>query len=209
MSLPGTLLYYLNRQFLDGDGNPIPGVKVESFDAGLATHKPLYADAALGTELSNPAEGDSEGRLTAFMETGAYDFNVYDSNDVFLYSVEGVEDVGASFLNTVGTTFAAGSRNVTSGYTILDTDYLITVNSTGGADPCLINLTAASTRQKPIGIKNMGTVAVSVIPNGSDTIDDSLTSYAIQAADSPFFRCLWLVPDGISTYYILASHGGA
>jgi hypothetical protein len=118
-----------------------------------------------------------------------------------------VEDVGATFLDELGVTFATGATNVTSGYTVLSTDYLVTVDSSGGADPCLINLPAASAHTQPLAIKNLGTTALSIVPNGSDTLEASLSSFSVPAASTPTFPTVELVPDGVSTWYVRASHG--
>jgi len=88
------------------------------------------------------------------------------------------------------------------------TDNFITVDSTGGANPCIINLPLADTRTFPLGIKNLGTIALAVTPNGSDTIDGVAAAYSVPVAATPEFPCIWLLPDPDgSGWWILASHG--
>jgi hypothetical protein len=101
----------------------------------------------------------------------------------------------------------AGGKAVTSGYTVLDTDQLVTVASTGGASPCVINLLAVADATQAVAIKNTGTVALSVTPNASDTIDGSNTAFAVAAASGVTQPTIFLAPDGVSAWYILASHG--
>jgi hypothetical protein len=107
------------------------------------------------------------------------------------------------FPQTWGNLLTAGASNVTTGYTVLDTDRLVTVDSSGGAT--VINLLAAGDATQPLTIKNLGTNTVTVTPDGTDTID-GLTSFVIAAASSPTFPSIMLASDGVSAWWILASH---
>jgi hypothetical protein len=100
-----------------------------------------------------------------------------------------------------------GGKEVVSGYTVLTTDRLVTVDSTGGPNPCVINLPAASEATQPLVIKNLGTVALAVTPNGADTIDTLASAYTVPVSATPVFPSIQMVPDGTSAWYILASHG--
>lgn len=209
MSLPGSTLPWISLQFCDEAGVPLVGGFVEAFETGLSSHKDTYSQADLDPSSvnANPLTLDSAGRAVIFLEPGGYDFTVKDADGNLIYSAEGIEDVGATFLSQLGVTFATGATNVTSGYTVLSSDYLVTVNSTGGADPCLVNLPTSISRLQPIGIKNLGAIALSIVPNGADTIEGSLTTFSVAAASSPTFPSVWLVPDGVSNWWVLASHG--
>jgi hypothetical protein len=55
-------------------------------------------------------------------------------------------------------------------------------------------------------IKNTGTIALSVVPNGSDSLDGVNAAFTVQAASAPMQPTIWLAPDGISAWFILASH---
>jgi hypothetical protein len=107
------------------------------------------------------------------------------------------------FQNTWGNILTEGGSNVTTGYTVLDTDRLVTVDSSGGATT--INLLAAGDATQPLTVKNLGTNTVTVTPDGTDRID-GLTSYVIAAAASPLFPTIMLASDGVSSWWILASH---
>ena len=50
---------------------------------------------------------------------------------------------------------------------------------TGGASPCVVNLLPAADATQPLAIKNLGTVALAVTPNGTDTIDGVNAPYAV------------------------------
>jgi hypothetical protein len=182
MSLPGSLLPWLSRQFLDDNGDPLSGGSIVPFVAGSdpGTPKLLYADADLTTPLATTVVLDTAGRVTAFMASGGYDFEVYDSDDVLQYTVLGVEDIGLTWLSTIGQQFATGSKSVTSGYTILDTDQLVTVDTTSGA--ATINLLPAADYGLVLTIKNMGANTVAVTPDGSETIDGVASAFSIASS---------------------------
>jgi hypothetical protein len=113
-----------------------------------------------------------------------------------------------TWLSEWGVTLAAGARSVVSGYTVVAADSLITVASTGGANPCLINLPAASARLTPLCIKNVGTVIISVVPNGTDTIDgQALFQIQKMIAPNTTEPTAFLVSDGTSAWHIVATHG--
>ena len=40
-----------------------------------------------------------------------------------------------------------------------------------------------------------------------DTLDGVNAAYTVPAAAAPLQPCLWLAPDGVSAWYVLASHG--
>jgi hypothetical protein len=114
----------------------------------------------------------------------------------------------------LGNILAEGAKNVTSGYSILSTDNLVTVNSTGGPSPALVNLPSATTRSTAgtgsgfqITIKNMGNVPLSIVPAGSDAIEGIAAAYAVAASASPLFRTVTLVSDGASAFWIIGGIG--
>jgi hypothetical protein len=106
-----------------------------------------------------------------------------------------------------GTALTAGGKDVTSGYTVLATDRLVTVASTGGANPCVLNLLPASDATQPVTIKNTGTIALSVVPNGSDTLEGLNAAYTVAAASGALRPSIFIAPDGVSAWHIIASHG--
>jgi hypothetical protein len=202
------LLPWVKPQFTDAAGNPVASGKLYSFVAGLATPQPTYSDVDLTIANTNPLLLNAAGQspTSIYLLPTGYKFRLDDANNVPLWTVDDVEDVGAVFAAGFGEALSQGGKNVTSGYTILPADRLVTVASTGGAAPCLVNLTPAADRTQPIVIKNLGTVALSVVPNGSDTIEGVNAAYAVAAAASPQLPTVWLVSDGVSAWYIVASH---
>ena len=75
----------------------------------------------------------------------------------------------------------------------------------------MINLPAATTRVSPSGqwlvLKNVGSNAVNVTPNGTDTIDGLNAIKALPAVSGTTDPTFWLACDGVSAWYVLASFG--
>jgi hypothetical protein len=207
-TIPGVLIPWLEARFTDANGAPLAGGKILSYEAGTTTPKPLYTSAALNTPHANPVVLDAAGRAKMYMAPGGYKFVVTDALDVQQYTLDNIEDVGQTWFNELGTLLAQGAAAVTSGYEILaDDDQLVTVDSTGGPDPCVVVLPAAAERGLPICVKNLGTVVVDITPQTGETIDSVAGPYELPVAASPLFPSVWLVSDGVSGYVILASHG--
>lgn len=199
-TIPGTALPFPKIQMFTNNGDPAAGYKLAFFTAGTATPQDTFSDSLLTTPNTNPVILDSNGRATIFISPLAYKVVYRTDADVQVWEQDNVLDVGAVFFNQFGKIFVQGARNVTSGYTVLSTDMLITVQSTGGPNPCIINLPAA-TRTLPIAIKNIGSIPLSVVPNGVDTIEGFAGAYAVPAlgANRP---TIWLWPDGVSGWWI-------
>jgi hypothetical protein len=143
-----------------------------------------------------------------------YDVAVLDSSSTQLYTRRGVGNPVALAFGGLGNVLAQGSLNQSSGYAVLSTDNLVTMASTGGANPCIVNLPAASTRSTVdagsgmlLTIKNLGNVPLAVTPAGSDTIETIAAAYAVAASASPLFRTIILVSDGESAWYVLGGIG--
>lgn len=193
-TIPGELCPWIDRQFTDDDGNPLVGGLVYSYVTGTTTPKPTYADATLETENTNPLELDGTGRGTMFLEAGGYDFQVHDATDSPIYTVTAVESVAVTFLSSLGITLATGAQQVTSGYEVLDTDQFVTIDGTGGPDPCVINLPEVADRGLQLTLKNQGDVDVAVTPFASDTIDGAAGVFTLPAAAAGVFPTITFYP---------------
>lgn len=208
MSLPYALMPVCRQQFCDENGDPYAGGTLYYYTAGSSTPKGVYADANGSVSLGTSVTLDAGGYAPAlFFDRGGYKVVLKDADGAEVWTVDGAEDVATTFFDELGTELSDGARDVASGYIVLSTDRFITVASTGGPNPCLITLPAATDHTMPIGIKNMGTVALGVYPTGGDTIDGINDKYTVPAAATPLFPCVWLVSDGSSAWFIVASHG--
>jgi hypothetical protein len=203
---PGVPLPDPNIQFFDGDGNPLAGGFLQFYIAGSTTPQDTFSDSDLDPmhANTNPIELDSDGRSPTpiFLLPIGYKVVLMDADSVTIWTRDEIEGWNV-FQNTWGNILTEGGSNVTTGYTVLDTDRLVTVDSSGGATT--INLLAAGDATQPLTIKNLGTNTVTVTPDGTDTID-GLTSYVIAAASSPVFPTIMLASNGVSAWWILSSH---
>lgn len=80
------------QQFFSGTGAPLAGGKVYTKAADTNTDKATYSDYTGLTENSNPIILDSEGRASIYLEAGAYKFIVNNSDDVLVYTQNGVSN---------------------------------------------------------------------------------------------------------------------
>jgi hypothetical protein len=200
--LPAGILPWIEMRFLDDDGAPLALGYLETYAAGTTTPLATYSDVDLTTANETVIQLDAGGRPPdpIYLSPTGYKFIVKDADDVARYTYDNVEDVGQVFSQIIGVVLSEGGKEVVSGYTVLTTDRLVTVDSTGGPNPCVINLPAASEA-------NLGTVALAVTPNGADTIDTLASAYTVPVSATPVFPSIQMVPDGTSAWYILASHG--
>lgn len=213
-TFPGALFPGFLQQ-LTNAGVIAAGWKFHFLEVGTSTEKDTFSDADLSTLNANPVILDAYGRASIFLEPGGYDVEVLDENDVLKFTRESLEDIGLTFLSELGFLLAQGSAGVTSGYNVLATDQYITVDSTGGANPCIINLPPADDRAEgsgnalPLGIKQLGTVAIELRPSGTDEIESRGAGVAltIPAAADPTFPSVWLLSDGVSNWWVVSSHG--
>lgn len=212
MSLPGSVLGWVDGQFHDNDGNPLSDGEVTFYIANTTTPKNTYTTAQRTTPNTNPVVLDSAGRAHIYVEPGGYDILIHDADGNLLRTVTDYEDVGLTFLAGLGNTIAEGSKDVADGYVVLATDQLVTTDSgaTGTPDMTLPAASARTTDSNgngmPLWIKNFSAVAWTIVPNGSDTID-GLADYELAAAVSPLFPAVMLVSDGVSAWYVVGGLG--
>ena len=80
---------YFNQrvQILDTNGDPVPGAKLEFFEAGTANQLDTYSDFDLTTPNTNPVVCDSGGYCTVFLKVNRlYDYTTVDADDVTVYA---------------------------------------------------------------------------------------------------------------------------
>lgn len=208
MSLPYALMPVCRQQFLDPDGNPYAGGTLTFYEAGTSTPKAVYSTSDGSVSLGTSVTLDAGGYAVAiYLAPGGYKVVLSDADDVVIWTQDEVEDIASTFLAELGLNLLEGAKDETSGYEVLTTDSFVSLASTGGADPCVVTLPAASTHSLPLCIKNLGTVALAVTPNGGDTIDGINAVYTVPAAVSPLFPAIWMMSDGSSGWHIVASHG--
>lgn len=209
--LPGGILPWIEARFLlvTSDGLvPNAGGMLKSYIAGTTTPQATYSDVNLTT--ANPVEIDldADGRPPdpIYLAPTGYKFEVYDVDGVLQYTYDNVEDIGQTFATQFGYLQTIGAKNVTSGYTVVASDRLVTVASSGGPTPCIVNLPAASAYVGLLTIKNLGLIALAVTPSGLETIETLAAAYTVPVAASPQFPSIVMASDGVSAWWILADH---
>jgi len=211
MSLPGTLLPWLNGQFTDDDGVVLEFGSIKALVTGTATLKDIFTDAELTTPWQNPAPFNPDGRITAYLEPGGYDFIIYSDfnpSTVVVRTIVGVSDPTATFVASLGVELALPVATVVSdGYVVVSTDTLVIVDGTGGPSPCVLNLSTVADHPLPLTIKNIGNVQVQIRPSGTETIENETAYYYLPVAASPVLPSYFMVNDGVSAWFILAALG--
>jgi hypothetical protein len=209
--MSGALVPWFPQQVFDDNGDPLAGGKVATFAGGTDVPASVFTDANLTTPHTNPIILDAYGRPPApiYIPPGGLKFVVSDQNDVVLYTVDGVSDAGLTGLAEFGPDLATGALNQSSGYAVEAADNLVTMASTGGTNPCVVQLMAASTRTRLLCIKNVGTVPVAVTPYLADTIDLISGALTLPAGTASLCPSVWLLSDGVGNWWIVASHGVA
>ena len=95
-------------QFLDLNGNPLAGGKVETFISGTSTPQATFTDQTGATPNANPVILDAAGRSDIWLTPGlSYRITVKNSSDVQQWSVDGVTS------GTLSTNLVVGSTAVT------------------------------------------------------------------------------------------------
>ena len=208
---PLAVLPWVDQQWADADGEPLIGGTLTFYIAGTSTPAAVYADPDGDTAMTNPVVLDGSGRpeqgLIYVSSSHGYKVIVRDAGGAELYTRDLFEDVGAVFAQNFGTFMTDGAHNVNSGYQILTTDRMVTVDSTGGPDPAVITLPSAAAATQMLTVKNFGNIEVDLTPSGSDTIDGNLGAFTIPAAVNPIAPTVVLASDGVASWYLIASHG--
>lgn len=198
-TIPAPIVPWIDRQFHDANGAPLVYGFVYTYEAGTSTPKATYSDSDLVTPLANPVVLDGDGRATIYLSPGGYKFKVSDSDDVELYTIDNVCDVGQTLFANLGEYLQEGAKGEATDYQVVPSDSLVTVD--GGT----VYLPAASERGFPLTIKNIGASPLIVAADGSDTFETGV-GLTLPAASSPDFPSVILASDGVSTWWILASH---
>lgn len=207
--MPGGLIPWIPQQFFDADGAPLSLGSVETYIGGTSTPAVTYADADLVTANPTTIDLGADGRPTVdiFLANHYYKMIVLDADAVEVFTIDGVGSPGDIYAANYGVIdLEASALSEASGFTVT-AETFVTMDSTGGANPCLVNLPAAADYTKALTIKNMGTIALSIVPDGADTIDGIAAAYAVAASATPLFRTVTLKSDGVDAWWVVSSVG--
>lgn len=212
MPLPGALLPWVELRFLKvtADGLvPNAGGFCEFRATDLTTPQDTFSDSDLTTPNENPIELDDEGRPPdpIYLSPLGYSVYVYDSDNVLLYSIPFVEDVGSAFLSTQANIQTEGTVATSSPYTVQATDNTVIVDS--ATTPFVVQLPAAADRGTPLLIKNISLgVTVRVTPESPETIDSVAAYVELAAFVAPPAPLMMLLSDGVSAWIIASYYNG-
>ena len=210
MALQGIALPFPKFQLFTNLGAIAANHRLAFYEAGTSTPLTTYSDSAMLVPNANPLTLDAAGRAVVYINPRLgykVAFLPPVGNDTPIWTQDNVFDSAAQFVSRLGYELQVGARDVTNGYTILSTDVLVTVASSGGPNPCVINLPAANTRLMPIFIKNKGNVPLAITRNGADTIELSATPYTLPDASSPpRLPTIQLVSDLVNNWWVLSQY---
>jgi hypothetical protein len=186
--VPGSLFWPTVNGLSDVNGLPLAGGFIRFFIVGTATPKAVYHDVDLTTAWTQPVELDDTGRATIYLEPGGYSATVTDAAAVSQpIDLTAFEDIGQTFFDQLNTGGPPTITQITaSGYTVVDTDQVITVTNPSGTDPFIVNLLPSSDFiQRSLTIKNLGEKDLSIVPDGFDTLDLIAGPYTVPGSVIP------------------------
>jgi hypothetical protein len=95
--MPAALLPWVKPQFCDAAGNPVASGKLYSFVAGTATPQPTYSNVGRTIANANPVLLNAAGQsaTSMYLLATGYKFRLDDANNVTLWTVDDVSDVGS------------------------------------------------------------------------------------------------------------------
>jgi len=179
---------FFRHQFFDGNGNPLSGGLLYTYEAGTTTPKKTYTDSSEVTENTNPIVLDANGVADIWLASGSYKFVLKDSDDVTVQTVDNI--LGDS---TIGFN---GSVVETAANLTVNTDYQ-NAFIVGTATLNLTLLPASSAGEGFVfTVLNDGTGTVTIDPDSSETINGDATlellenEWAIVTCDGTNWRAL-------------------
>jgi len=105
---------------MDSNGDPYVGGKLYTYETGTTTPKATWTDSTKVTANANPVILDSRGQADVWVDSsgGAYRFRLLDSDDVTVWTVDGISDLRTASSDT---TFLVGhnSDGTHKGYRLL------------------------------------------------------------------------------------------
>jgi hypothetical protein len=152
--MPASILIPPHIQFIDGNGEPLVGGKVYTYETDMSTPRPSYVDYNESAQNTNPVILDASGRASIWI-AGAYGIKVTDANDVLIYSANNV--ISYDTYDFSGLTATIADLNATDTSAIYTAaDYTVQISDRGKT--ILVNcVTGARTITLP---------AITSVPNG-------------------------------------------
>lgn len=181
---------------IDGNGDPLIGGKVYTYEPGTTTPKAAYTDAALTTPATNPVILDSNGEAVFFFD-GSYKVNLLTSADVQVsnFPVDNIVSYGTASGYDIGT--GAGQIPLNSD---LGTAAVKNTGTAPGDIPLNSDLGTAATEDALIGNVVMWPTATP--PTNYLECDGTAVSRVTYANLFAVISTLYGVGDGSTTFNI-------
>lgn len=197
-------------QYLDANGNPLSGGKLETFDANTTTQRTVYQDAGETTPHTNPIILNSDGRVPAsvFVPSGLWKYTLKSSVDTLVKTVDNIP--GALDTTAFSTEFAKPREpviTITSSTTLTNTERgkVVNADATGGVFTLTLPSAVLALDGAEFTIRRTSTTGtVSITTTGGQTINGSGNTIQLLAKD----EIRRLVSDG-ANWFTLTSAGVA
>ena len=110
----GDIFSYPRFKAIDGNGNPIRGGKLFTYQVGTSTDKAVYSDSAATVEHTNPVILDSNGEALIYL-TGAYKMNLKTRNNgqVPGWPIDNIQGISQQFVRFCYPNSSAADHGVT------------------------------------------------------------------------------------------------
>lgn len=158
------------EQVFDGNGDPLSGGKVYTYEAGTTDPKETFVDSAETSSNANPVILDSAGRGVIWLGAGAYKIRVFDSADSLIDERDNI---------IADSSGAPVSYDVSSNTNITETYDNARIYATGTISLSLLPVSDADDGFE-FWVYNTGTGIITVNPDGAEEINNAAT-YSINA----------------------------
>jgi hypothetical protein len=221
MAVPLELMPDVLPQFFSAVPHPYSGYFLVFAEAGqsLSSRQVVYADwqgnTSLGSQvILNTAGYPSDGvnPVSIFFQPLGYKMalcpplpldptNPDTANAV--RTIDGVENVGQTYVGSLGTLLSTGQKSAPDGYLVTASDILVTFL---GSATGVVNLPDVTTRSQPVILENIGSLSMVITANGSQTFNGTAnTTFTIAAGTTPKWPSVVLLPyAATSTWYVVA-----
>jgi len=216
MAVPLELMPWTIPQFLTATPSPYEGYFLVFYAAGTSTPQSVFSDqlgnTSLGSQVILDATGypsDGVNPVSVYLSATGYKVKLCPplpnnpaapdtANPV--RSVDNVENVGQTFISTLGTFANQGQRSIANGGTITSSDNTVTFLGSGSSG--VLNIQDVTTRTQDLTVMLTGTTDCVLTPHAGQTINGQ-SSWTVTHGTSPKSASVVLRPDAANGGYLL------
>lgn len=183
---------------LDGNGDPLSGGKLYTYEAGTSTPKQTFTDSTGTTPNSNPIILNASGYANVWLGAGGYKFILRDSSDALQWTID---NIGGDSANAFGSSVIVNAANLP----ITSVHKNAVIRQTGGGTLSLLPAATAGSGFYFI-VRRETTSTITIDPNASEQINGvgtfNLLSDAVIICDGTAWYTLFIgvAPDGDNTF---------